>query len=216
GITRSTQGASRIMQSGGTPIVGDVMDRGAPLRALDGQTFHAGNHKRTALKKAPARHPDLAQTNALRTTGTAHLLEAAQATGARRFVTQSIVLGYGYVDHGTTLLTEDSPFGVPQGNAFDPHLAAMVATEQLATSTQGIEGMALRYGLFYGADRQCRCHAAQTDAARRPRRERDSLHPPRGCRRRHGGRAAPRPSGKGLQHRRRHARYVPAACHRHR
>jgi nucleoside-diphosphate-sugar epimerase len=152
GITRSSQGASRITQLGGSPIVVDVMDRDALLRAVEGKTFQAVIHELTALKKAPARHSDMAQTNALRTEGTAHLLEAAQATGARRFVTQSIVFGYGYADHGATLLTEDSPFGVPRGNAFDSHLAAMVSTEQQATHAQGIEGIALRYGLLYGAD----------------------------------------------------------------
>ena len=152
GITRSSQGASRITQSGGSPIVVDVMDREALLRAVDGLAFEAVIHQLTALKKPPARHRDLAQTNALRIQGTAHLLQAALATGARRFLTQSIVFGYGYTDHGTTPLTEDSPFGVPQGNAFDAHLAAMVSTEQQATQAEGIEGIALRYGLFYGAD----------------------------------------------------------------
>lgn len=152
GTTRSRQGASRITQSGGSPIVVDVMDRDALLRAVDGMTFQAVVHQLTALKKPPARHRDMAQTNALRIQGTAHLLQAAQATGARRFLTQSIVFGYGYTDHGTTPLTEDSPFGVLQGNAFDAHLAAMVSTEQQATQAEGIEGIALRYGLFYGAD----------------------------------------------------------------
>jgi len=152
GITRTSQGASRIAQLGGTPIVVDVMDRDALLRAVDGKTFQAVINQLTALKKAPTRHRDMAQTNALRIQGTAHLLEAARATGARKFLTQSIVLGYGYTDHGTTPLTEDSPFGVPQGNAFDTHLAAMVSTEQQATHAEGIEGIALRYGLFYGAD----------------------------------------------------------------
>ncbi len=152
GTTRSSQGASRIMQLGGSAIVVDVMDRDALLKAVEGRAFDAVINELTALKKAPIRHRDMAQTNALRIEGTAHLLEAAQATGAQRFLTQSIVLGYGYMDHGTTPLTEDSPFGVPRGNAFDPHLAAMVSTEQQVTKAAGIEGIALRYGLFYGAD----------------------------------------------------------------
>ena len=39
-------------------------------------------------------------TNALRTTGTGHLLEAARLLGAARFVTQSMIFGYQFVDHG--------------------------------------------------------------------------------------------------------------------
>lgn len=72
GITRSRQGASRITQSGESPIVVDVMNREALLRAVDGMTFEAVIHQLTALKKPPARHRDMAQTNALRTQGTAH------------------------------------------------------------------------------------------------------------------------------------------------
>jgi hypothetical protein len=58
------------------------------------------------------------------------------------------VFGYGYTNHGTTPLTEDSPFGVPRGDAFDPHIEAMASTERQAMHTEDIEGIALRYGLF--------------------------------------------------------------------
>lgn len=152
GITRSPGGADRIAQAGGTAVTVDILDRDALVRAVAGREFDAVIHEATALSKAPTRHRDMAQTNALRTRGTAHLIEAAQATGARRFLTQSIVFGYGYSDHGRALLTEDSPFGVLRGDAFDPHVEAMVSTEQQAMRTDGIEGIALRYGLFYGAD----------------------------------------------------------------
>ena len=152
GIARTSRGADRIAQAGGLAITVDIMDRDALLRAVDGRQFDAVIHEVTALAKAPARHSDMAQTNALRTRGTAHLIAATQATGARRFLTQSIVFGYGYTNHGTTVLTEQSPFGVLRGDAFDPHVEAMAATEHQAMHTEGIEGIALRYGLLYGAD----------------------------------------------------------------
>jgi nucleoside-diphosphate-sugar epimerase len=152
GLTRSDAGAARLADTGATVLTVDLLQRDALLRAVDSRSFDAVLHEATALSKPPLRHRDMAATNALRTTGTTHLLEAAEATGARRFVTQSIVFGYGYSDHGATLLTEESPFGVPQGDAFDPHLAAMVSTERQVTQHPRIEGIALRYGLFYGAD----------------------------------------------------------------
>jgi nucleoside-diphosphate-sugar epimerase len=152
GTTRSGQGADRIRQLGATPIQADVLDRDALLTAVDGKQFDAVIHELTALKKAPRRHSDMHQTDELRITGSRHLIEAAQATGARRFLTQSIVFGYGYTDHGATPLTEDSPFGVLHGDGFDPHLEAMVSAENQATSTPGIDGIPLRYGLLYGAD----------------------------------------------------------------
>ncbi|MBB3724959.1 NAD(P)-dependent oxidoreductase [Nonomuraea dietziae] len=87
--------------------------------------------------------------NTLRTTGTAHLLEAARAVGARRFLTQSMVPGHGFVDHGTRPLTEADPFGRPRGSKADPVVEAMRATEQQVFTADGIEGIALRYGAFY-------------------------------------------------------------------
>jgi nucleoside-diphosphate-sugar epimerase len=152
GITRSHQGAERISAEGGNPIVADVMDRDALLPAVRGERFDTIIHELTALKKAPLRHGDMHETDVLRTDGTAHLLEVAEATGAGRFVVQSMVFGYGYTNHGTTPLTEESPFGVPVGNPFDPHVAAMLSAEHQALNTPGIDGVALRYGLFYGAD----------------------------------------------------------------
>ena len=52
----------------------DLLDRDAVLRVVDGLTCDAVIHAATALKKPPIRHRDMAATNALRTSGTAHLL----------------------------------------------------------------------------------------------------------------------------------------------
>ena len=152
GLTRTQQGADRLSAAGVTPVVADAMDRSALLRALDGHTADAVVHELTALAKPPTRHGHMAQTNRLRTEGTRNLLEAARLVGARRFLTQSIVLGYGYADHGSRTLTEDDPFGGPQSGPCAPHVAAMAENERLAFTADGIEGVALRYGLFYGGD----------------------------------------------------------------
>ncbi|GLY64380.1 NAD-dependent epimerase/dehydratase family protein [Amycolatopsis taiwanensis] len=151
GLTRTQRGAARLTAVGVQPIVADAMDRSALLRALDGHTADAVIHELTALAKAPLRHSHMTETNRLRTDGTRNLLEAARVVGARRFVTQSIVLGYGYTDHGSKTLTEDDPFGREQGPCA-PHLAAMAENERLAFTAAGIEGVALRYGMFYGRD----------------------------------------------------------------
>ncbi|GAA3739264.1 hypothetical protein GCM10022239_13550 [Leifsonia bigeumensis] len=151
GITRGESGERLLTQLGATAIRADVLDRAALLDAAGGIQADAVMHQLTALKKAPAGHGAMRQTNVLRTTGTEHLLELAKAVGARRFVTQSIVLGYGYRDHGSQVLTEESPFGQMHGNAFDAHVRAMVSAEQQVFEADGIEGIALRYGLLYGA-----------------------------------------------------------------
>lgn len=151
-IVRSREGEARVRSLGATPIFADVMHRDSLLRAVDGMRADAVIHELTALKKLPVKHADMTATNALRTQGTTHLLDAARAIGATRFLTQSIVLGYGYYNHGDTVLTEDSPFGQPRGDAFDPHLSAMRSSEQQIFDAEGIDGISLRYGLLYGED----------------------------------------------------------------
>lgn len=104
-------------------------------------------HQATALRGAsPRLRPD-DPTNALRSTGTAHLLAAAEAVGADRFVTQSLITGYGYIDHGDRELTEDDPFGQPHGTYGDPVVEGCRSTEEQVLDAGGI---ALRYGMFYG------------------------------------------------------------------
>ena len=150
GLTRDPIGAHRIEALGATAVIADALQRDGLLRAVDGLYADAVVHELTALRKPPARHSGMALTNRLRTEGTTNLLAAADAVGARRYVTQSIIFGYGYRDHGSRILTEEAPFGEPAGNRCDPHLAAMLSTEQQAFTAP--EGIALRYGLLYGGD----------------------------------------------------------------
>lgn len=154
GVTRSPAGGATLRAAGVQPIVADAMDRSALLRAVDGVSADAVVHELTALTKAPAKHRDMTQTNRLRTEGTRNLLDAAREVGARKFVTQSIIFGYGYTDHGDKLITEEDPFGQPNSGKANPHVAAMLANERLTDEADGIIGISLRYGLFYGADVQ--------------------------------------------------------------
>jgi hypothetical protein len=101
--------------------------------------------------------------------------------------------GYGYRDHGPAVLTEQAPFGRPAGDRTDPHLAAMLSTEQQAFSAP--EGIALRYGLLYGGD------APQLRALL--------------ARRGHHGRAGARSGRPGLQRGRRPARHLAGGLQGH-
>ncbi|GAA2152397.1 MULTISPECIES: NAD-dependent epimerase/dehydratase family protein [Glycomyces] len=146
-LTRRRGGAP----AGTTELVGDALDRDGLLAAVRGLRADAVMHQLTALKKAPMRHRDLEATNRLRTEGTANLLAAARAVGARRFVTQSNLFGYGYGNLGEHFHTERDAFGKGGYGHFDQHIAALHSTEQQAFNTEGVEGIALRYGAFYGA-----------------------------------------------------------------
>jgi nucleoside-diphosphate-sugar epimerase len=151
GISRSQANAERLRNVDAEAVVADVMDRESLLAAVRGVRADAVMHQLTALGTTKMREA-VQGTNNLRTTGTAHLLAAARAVGAHRFLTQSIVFGYGYQDHGPHVITEDDPFAEPVSGRFGPAMAAIRSTEEQVFSTEEMEGIALRYGAFYGQD----------------------------------------------------------------
>jgi hypothetical protein len=138
-------------QAGVGWVTADVLDRDGLLRAVSGVRADAVISELSALKKLPAWHRDMAATNTLRTRGTANLLEVARQIGAHRFVTQSMMFGYGYDDQGPRLRRESEPFAPEGQSPWEPHLAAMRENERLVLTDPSIEGVALRYALFYGA-----------------------------------------------------------------
>jgi nucleoside-diphosphate-sugar epimerase len=139
-----------LLAAGATPVRVDVLDRSAVHTAVDGCRCDGVISQLTAMKKSPLRHEDMAATNRLRIEGTANLLDVATRIGAGRFVTQSMVFGYGYGDFGARVLTEADPFTPPGHGRFEEHLAAMRSGEQQVLDASHLEGIALRYGLFYG------------------------------------------------------------------
>ncbi|RKT82389.1 Nucleoside-diphosphate-sugar epimerase [Saccharopolyspora antimicrobica] len=152
GLTRTASGAQRLRTAGVTPVVTDVMAADALLTALDGRTADAVIHQATAITRTPAFHRDLHPTDALRDVGTRNLLRAAKRLGARRFVTQSFFLGYGWRDHGPGLLTEDHPYAEPERGPFGHHMRSLRSNEDQVLRSPDLEGIALRYGLFYGPE----------------------------------------------------------------
>jgi nucleoside-diphosphate-sugar epimerase len=151
GISRSQANAERLRNADAEAVVADVMDRESLLAAVRGVRADAVMHQLTALGTTKMREA-MRGTNVLRTTGTAHLLAAARTVGAHRFLTQSNVFGYGYRDHGPRVITEDDPFGEPAPGPFSAALAALRSTEEQVFSAEEMEGIALRYGEFYGQD----------------------------------------------------------------
>lgn len=159
GLTRSPSAARRFSAHWADAIVADVLDPAALRDAARGHRADAVIHQLTALSRLPYRYRDLEPTNRLRTEGSRHLLALARDVGATRVVVQSFLGGYGYLDHrptlgqrGQSLIDESRPFGEPSGHGpRDRILTALRDAEQLTRTAEGLEGIALRYGLFYGA-----------------------------------------------------------------
>ena len=125
----------------------DLLDRSAVLDAVDGLEFDAVIHQATAMALGPATHSQMIRTNQLRSEGTSTLLAVARETGAKKFVTASVFLGYGFLDHGQTPLTEEDAFGFRTGTGSDEVHGAILSNEQQVLA---FGGTVLRYGLFYG------------------------------------------------------------------
>jgi nucleoside-diphosphate-sugar epimerase len=89
-----------------------------------------------------------ARTNELRTKGTDALLAAAREAGVRRFVAQSVA-GFGrYARQGGPVKTENDPLDTAPSRGFQEGALALGQLERAVTDFGGI---ALRYGVFYGA-----------------------------------------------------------------
>lgn len=167
GITRSKANAERLWHAGAEAVVADVMDRQALLDAVREVRADAVIHQLTNLGTTNMRKA-FQGTNALRTTGTANLLAAARAVGAHRFVTQSIIFGYGYRDHGPKVITEEAPFGEPVPGMLGKVVAALRANEEQVFTADEIEGISMRYGFFYGQDAMMRMIFDQVRKRRLP------------------------------------------------
>jgi len=152
GMTRTPAKRELVAELGATPVVADALDPDAVARAVATAEPEAIVHQLTGLSGSfDVRHFDrtFATTNRLRTEGTDHLLAAARAVGARRFVAQSFA-GHPYARVGGPVKAEDDPLDPTPAKAMRTGLDAIRHLEQAVTGASWTEGIVLRYGAFYG------------------------------------------------------------------
>lgn len=141
-LTRSVHKRDELSALGASIAIADALDRDALMNVVrDARPTHV-IHQLTALPKdGPRRAADLVATNRLRIDGTRNLLDAAMAAAARRFVVGSFA----------PLAPRDSA----QSESDDDAAVAIRSMETQvldATRRGAIEGVVLRYGLFYGLE----------------------------------------------------------------
>jgi 2-alkyl-3-oxoalkanoate reductase len=143
-MTRTPGKESQLRALGATPAVADALDPDALLRAVVAAGPTHVIHELTALPKngSVRKASDLAPTNRLRVEGTRHLIAASIAAGARRIVVGSFAPLHGVPAHG---LPPDVQAGVDAVRSMESQILD-------ASRTGKIEGIVLRYGLFYGPD----------------------------------------------------------------
>lgn len=152
GMTRTAAKQDRIRRMGARPVVADALDPEAVAQAVAEAEPEVVIHELTAIDAGSVgRSIDkaFAQTNRLRTEGTDHLLAAARAVGARRFIAQSFA-GWPYERTGGPVKTEEDPLQTSPPKGVVETLGAIRYLERTVTGADGIEGVALRYGGFYG------------------------------------------------------------------
>jgi nucleoside-diphosphate-sugar epimerase len=157
GMTRSASKQDLLRGLGARPVVADALDPDAVAEAVASAEPEVIVHQLTALSgKMSARdmrHPDRSSaatmTNRLRTEGTDHLLAAGRAVGARRFVAQSFG-AFRFARTGGPVLTEADPLDPNPPAALRPGVAGILYLEPAVTTIEWGEGLALRYGGFYG------------------------------------------------------------------
>ena len=152
GTTRSTRKVDHIRALGAEPAVLDVLDAEAVGRAVSEAAPDVVVHQATALSGLTnMRNLDeaFAETNRLRTVGTDNLLAAARAAGARRFVAQSFA-GWPYAKEGSAVKDEEAPLDPSPPASAAETMTAIRHLEETVVGAEGIEGIALRYGGFYG------------------------------------------------------------------
>jgi nucleoside-diphosphate-sugar epimerase len=151
GMTRSESKHDLLAGLGAKPVVADALEPEAVGRAVSEAEPQVIVHELTAIPAAfDMRHieRDFAVTNRLRTEGTDHLLSAARAAGVRRFVAQSFASWFAR--SGGAVKSEDDPFDPEPPASVRSTIEAIRHLERAVTGADGIEGVVLRYGFFYG------------------------------------------------------------------
>lgn len=151
GATRRPERAERIRAAGAEAVVCDVFDAAA-LRAAVIQA-----RPEVVIQHLTDLPPDLNPRNLkrayeandrLRSEGSANLVSAARAAGARRFIAQNIC--FAYAPEGGPVKDEGAPLFTDAPPPFDRSIRVYQEMEARIVGAEDFEGLVLRFGYWYG------------------------------------------------------------------
>jgi len=164
GIARSAERLQGIKKLGAHALAVDVLDANAVEQALRDSQAEVVIDELTSLPADPADLPkSLPRDRELRLVGGGNLLRAATTTGVRRYIQQSS--GF-FLEPGADLADESAGFAI----GVSPNVASSAKTyEELEKRlfASSLDGVALRYGFFYGPGTWYLPQAAGADQFRR-------------------------------------------------
>jgi nucleoside-diphosphate-sugar epimerase len=150
-MTRRPDRATALRDAGVDAVVADAFDAEAVRSAVLAARPEVVVHQLTAIpdRLEPRRYTELLEpTNRLRRETIGPFARAAAEAGARRLIAQSVSFmlrpAGGWVKDETAPLWIDAPGGMR--DAVD----ALRVVEDTTLGTDGLEGVVLRYGFFYG------------------------------------------------------------------
>lgn len=149
-LTRSEAQAQSLVEQGLEPAIADVFDSAAVKAALTRTQPEIVIETLTALPRNYTRESMTAAgplNNRIRLEGGANVLAAAQAAGVRRYVRQSIAF---WAIPGPGLADEETPLAFDASPAVAGDARVVTELERSLLDSPNIEGIAMRYGFFYG------------------------------------------------------------------
>jgi 2-alkyl-3-oxoalkanoate reductase len=149
-LTRSSEKARSLTDQGIKPAIADVFDADSIKAAVCSAEPEVVIEQLTALPRTytPESMREAAAFNhRIRLEGGANVLAAAQASGVRRYLRQSIAF---WAIPGPGLADEETPLAVDASPAVAADARVVSALEQRLLGNTNLEGVVLRYGFFYG------------------------------------------------------------------
>jgi nucleoside-diphosphate-sugar epimerase len=147
-MTRREEKVAELREAGAEAVVCDVFDREGLRGAVVAARPDAVVHMLTALPQRFTLRTDLEPTNRVRVEGTRNLVAAAQAAGAKRMIAESV--SFFYAPEGGWVKDEEAPLDLDAPGKVGPAVAAVANLERQVVGAEGLEGLVLRFGWFYG------------------------------------------------------------------
>jgi 2-alkyl-3-oxoalkanoate reductase len=150
-ITRSKEKLGMLSDLGAEAVSCDVFDAGRLGSVVARAEPDAVINQLTDLPQSlnPRKLKEYyAANNRVRREGAMNLLDAARGAGVRRFLVQGAA--YWYTQTGGGVKTEDAPLYLDAPAPIGPAVETMKSVEDMVHSADGMEGIVLRYGMFYG------------------------------------------------------------------
>jgi nucleoside-diphosphate-sugar epimerase len=149
-LVRSTEHTQALVEQGIEPVVADVFDSDAVKTVVTRAKPGIVIEQLTALPRTYTSESMRAAApfnTRIRLEGGANVLAAAQAAGVRRYLRQSIAF---WAVPGPGLANEETPLAVDASPAVAADARLVTELERRLLGIPNMEGIAMRYGFFYG------------------------------------------------------------------